>query len=756
MENHSFIMKPVAEERGIRMAFYYGDDTPCFHEEMNLVIENEDRSYHEEISDWLPATWEETAEGFRCHGSHRAEDIVTTLRITVEYTLVDGGLVKKEITLAQENIPVLFYTLETKLRPGAGFKKHWSFDNTEHRGGIVHGTYPALGFETEKGVFGLLTDAGHRNLWTRNIRRRAYAHGNGFQAILRTCDAKMLEISKEDITLRLGCLSDYVHCEKEEMAPLDKGAWQPLETSGSVSFQGDTILATGENQAGLFIPYPGKDGFYTLRFAYRATSPLGVKVLKETPESEIRALHYQDNYPADPNGELTFESTFFLSDTEDLPTLIKVFQEGGGTLALRDIHLVYHHGTDLPYHPLRIGHPHKKTLFYFGDNPAAGATLRNVRLLSQTRLADGLGFSGSDPEKVLFADAMMLCWITSEYDFAPLNVPSINYAPDMYNRDSFWTVTALYDRELSEGIFDRWGDTQIPEGGIGTIVTPCIGSDEVKGNEATCEWLWWALINKERYGSVLPMEKLTRAFAYCVAEFDPRHTGVCESHFILGQNDVTTYPGDLKTSDICVNQGMWAATLKVARALGLPVDEEWIARGVAEYRGFYDPERGYMLNDRKYPGAIACNDLLPEFVSLWLFREPMLSDEMVVGTLEKIPRTGDFGHIIGHAKNIYFTMDDKPYDGHFTWPNGIYYNGGSWMREEVMGYATGVLHGWDKGLERIERRLQAEIDIKPDEPFSHEFIPTDLTVSGAWWPGTRVFSWNAFALIAKEVALRGV
>ena len=102
----------------------------------------------------------------------------------------------------------------------------------------------------------------------------------------------------------------------------------------------------------------------------------------------------------------------------------------------------------------------------------------------------------------------MLTWITSDVDFTPLNVPSINYAPDMYNRDSFWSVCGIDDEYLSKEIFDRWGKTQLTSGGIGTIVTPCMGSIEVKGNEATCEWLWWALINKNKYGINPPREKI--------------------------------------------------------------------------------------------------------------------------------------------------------------------------------------------------------------------------------------------------------
>lgn len=718
----SFSIHPLKQANGYGISIAYNGKT-YFQETTGFVFENEDRSVRETVESWLADAWEEIPGGVRLKGIYASPGLETLLQIRLEYTLVNDWTVKKTLTLHQPNIPVLFYQAENTLRPSTVPEKLWSFDNAHHRGGIVHGTYPAAGF-TDGISFGLLSDAGHRNFFTRNIRRRPGPHGHGFKGMLRTPDARMLTLSPEAVTLRLGSLSDYSQGEKRALRPLDHGF--------------------GE----LYHAYPGLDGFYTLAFDYKAAASLHIRVLKETPGSEIRAFHYQDEIPFDPQGFAHFEDTFFLSDTEGLPTLVKLWQGEGEIPELQNLRLVYHQGVDMPYHPLKIGQTHTKTSFLFAEK---GEDIRSLRLASQLRLAEGLGFSGTDAQKVLYADMQMLTWITGEHDFTPLNVPSINYAPDMYNRDCFWSVAGVTDAPLSKALFDRWGDTQTAEGGIGTIVTPMMGSTEVKDNEAACEWLWWALINRDKYGIQPPREKIARAFAYCVKAFDPDHTGVCRSHFVLGQNDVTTYP-DVPTVSLSVNQGMWAVTLKAARALGLHSDEEWIRQAEAGYAAFYDAGRGYLLNDRLHPDAISCNDLLPEFASLWLFSQPMLTDEMVIHTLEKIPRSGPFAFIIGHARDGYFTNETKPYDGHFAWPNGVYYNGASWMREEVMAYAAGVRHGWEKGKEYIIKRLEGEISAKPDEPFSHEFIPTDPTVPGCWWPSIRVFCWNVFALTACEVA----
>ena len=58
------------------------------------------------------------------------------------------------------------------------------------------------------------------------------------------------------------------------------------------------------------------------------------------------------------------------------------------------------------------------------------------------------------------------------------------------------------------------------KGGIGTIITPLMGSVEAKDNEATIEWLIWALMNKRRFGVTLPQDKIKKAVDYVLNEFD--------------------------------------------------------------------------------------------------------------------------------------------------------------------------------------------------------------------------------------------
>jgi hypothetical protein len=391
---------------------------------------------------------------------------------------------------------------------------------------------------------------------------------------------------------------------------------------------------------------------------------------------------------------------------------------------------------------------------------------------SQSRLAEGMGFKGSGIEKMLYANLNMLTWITSVDDFRPFNVPNMNYSPDMYNRDSFFSIVSTYNEDLNLNIWEQWGRTQTAAGGIATIITPYMGTVEVKGNEATIEWLIWAMLNKRRFGAALPEEKIKKAIEYVLNEFDEDRDGICKSHFILGQVDVIDYP--VKTDRLAVNQGMLAIALRTARELGYDISESYIGKAEQAYRNFYDSKRKHLLFDRNYPDIISLSDLEPEFFSLWLFNRPILTDSMVINELEQVPVLNkvagsphpEYGttapiciRLTDNDKGwSYMTPDYQPFGdyGKSNYKDGLqdgfYYNGGSWFRAEYCAYVAGLRHGWPKAISLMENRAWAEINLNPDWPFSKEFIPTKWSTTSSWWSSTRGLCWNVFILMADEVA----
>ncbi len=106
----------------------------------------------------------------------------------------------------------------------------------------------------------------------------------------------------------------------------------------------------------------------------------------------------------------------------------------------------------------------------------------------------------------------------------------------------------------------------------------------------------------------------------------------------------------------------------------------------------------------------------------------------------------------------YMTPDYQPF-GEFGINNygnnardGLYYNGGSWLRAEYCAWVTGLKHGWDKANMLMENRLWAEINLNPKMPYSKEFIPTISLPIDEWWKSTRGLCWNVFILMANELA----
>jgi len=731
--------------------------------ELDLVVENADRSITDTLHNWKATRAEITDNGIRLSGQYYQLELMTDITIEEIYEIINDHVVKKEIRLEQHNIPLLFYQIENKVKPAQEVASYWSFDHLNHQGGSIREIYPATGFFLDNSIaVGVLTDAGYKNLWTRNIRKRPAdqrTSHNGFKAVNTIADVNLYHIADPEersknnnyVSLTFGELSDYNAGQSTLLGisflsaaiPHNAGAIDAIEENHfTVSVDKDQP----DTYSGIHIPFTSEDGYYTIKFKYRTEQPFNLRLLKTyNNTNEVTGFHYKSDLPAAAGDWKSFEESALLQGLEGGPACLLI--EGKADIQIADLEILKISPKRYPYHRMCLGEKQTKTIYLFVQE---ANDLRDIRLASQTRLAEGMGFTGPDEQKVLYADFMMLTWITSAQDFSPHNVPSINYSPDMYNRDSFWSVVSIDDEKLNKEIWKKWGGTQAPDGAIGTIITPFMGSVEKKGNEATCQWIWWALLNKRRYHSDPDMERLKKALDFCFNEFDPDRDGVVSAHFSLSQNDVVYY--EQKKTGLAVNQGVYAITLMAAKELGFDIDREYIDKALQEYREYYDEEKGYMVSDRDFPYVVSFTDLMPEFVSWWMWNKPVLDSDMVINTLNKFPVINHCSPLIFHVADTFFTPQNKPFLPEQMWPDGQYYNGGSWMRNEICAYVAGMKHGWEPAEERIKNRMLAEIDLNYDEPISHEIIPMDLSQPGCWWPSARVFSWNVFALVALEVA----
>ncbi|MDI1303969.1 MAG: hypothetical protein PSX42_03820, partial [bacterium] len=537
-----------------------------------------------------------------------------------------------------------------------------------------------------------------------------------------------------------------------------------------------TLKFNEDKQSGFEILAPFKDQkVYTISFLSKGTTPIALKLFRikngiKTIELE-HGVKYIDKFPTSEKEWTLFKGSVLVPYIEnDSVSMFIGAQEGKNcNLQIKDLQIVEHQPQVESYNRVNMGETVTKTTYIFVE---PWKNHHDFVISSQSRLAEGKGFKGSLIEKMLYANFNMLTWITSVNDFTPLNVPNMNYSPDMYNRDSFFSTIASYNKELNLEIWEKWGDTQTSKGGIATIITPDMGSIEVKDNEATIQWLIWAMMNKRRFGVELPAEKIKKAVEYVLKEFDEDKDGICKSRFTLSQIDIIDYQP--KTDRLAVNQGMFAIALRTIKELGFGISEAYVEKAEQEYRNFYDVERKHILFDKNYPDIITLTDLEPEFFSLWLFNKPILTDEMVINHLEKMPilnkvsnsphpEYGTTAPVCIRLTNdkqgyAYLSPEYQPF-GEFGETNykggatdGVYYNGGSWLRPEYCAYVVGQKHGWKKAEKLMENRAWAEINLNPKWPYSKEFIPTKWTTTDSWWPSTRGLCWNVFILMADEVA----
>jgi hypothetical protein len=708
----------------------------------------------------------------------------------VDYEVVTPHVVRKRVRLRQSDAHLLFYQIRNQIQPADDRVKFWSFDQPDCKGGPLHEYFPAAGFRTSNGLtVGLLTDTGFRNYWNRIIRR-----DNG--EFVKPAPNEISDVNLEYVsrpeerargqfyvgqTLGEELVGDLLPTQPVQL-PVPS-AWHKQGVS-DIATENEIRLQIRERDDGVLIPVPLTGGsIYAVSFEYRSARDFAARIWDA--DEKFRMLKdltlYNDRVPTSKQAWGKFATTVYIPALQGSTAALFLGNSGDfaenvpETIELRNLKLERLATHRQPYHRLEMDRPEEKTIFVFSD-PEVPDTIRGYRMVSQLSLADGLGFQGSDAEKVIYADTMMLAWTAEPHVFRPILVPSIFYgaAGEMYLRDSFYAASGINNRELNEGLFGLWGANQGKDGVVGTLVNANRGHRERKSNDSTPLWLIWALKNRQRFGSNLPLEKVRKAAQYCLRTYDPGRNGICRAEFMIGQNDVMQFPGG--TTQIAVNQGMWAVTLRVLKELALPGISEQISDSQIEnaenaYRSYYEPSLKRVQPARGVTDAIGFEEIFPEFLSLWLFHRKILSDEMVRNHLDQVPTLlprEDAPHpevgtvrpiLIGLANDGWRYESEtwhpmvgnehaSRYSGHHM--DGTYYNGGSWMRIEICGYVTGKLHGWTKADNAIANRLWAEIDIDPDFPTSQEYLATDP--AHPFFGFHRVFAWNSFVFQALEMA----
>ena len=783
-DNHLHLKIAGDSTAGFRTEIYQGNQLQVTRtEEFSLSLSNLDHSVMTSIPSWKGQNWSGNDSLLTLSGNTYIKDLDANLNITVTYQVMPDHIVKKTIRLFQPSMPDMYYILKETNRPANTPSRYCSFEYDSFPGGFVHEIFPSAGWITpDNNLVGFLTDAGYKNQYSRGTRRRFSGRVGGLVGLRKLPDPELFSVATTGERQRN---DQYVCLTYGEMFDLDAGSstnlkipeqFTPDHAKVEIKDSVISVFCQAGASAGLsFFPPFTDQHVYTISFLCRGNASLALKMFRfknGTQREELEdGLKYIDAFPTSESEWTLFKGSILIPYIEHDSVQLFIGTEAGKEcrIMLKNLKIQEHQPQRDAYNILALGKAIEKTSYVFFQ---PWKSHKDFMIASQVKLAEGKGFKGSEIEKMLYGNFNALTWITSVQDFTPFNVPNMNYMPDMYNRDCFFAAVSTYNEKLNLSLWNQWAKTQTTRGAIGTIITPYMGSVEAKDNEASIEWLIWAMLNKRRFGYVPPEEIIKRTVDYILNEFDSAGDGICHSHFPLCQVDIIDF--NPKTDRLAVNQGMLAIALRTIRELGYPVSASHIEKAEQAYRNFYDVKRKHLLFDTNFPDLISVTDLEPEFFSLWLFNRPILTDEMVINHLNQIPllnKVADSPHpAYGTTAPIlirltqdkkgyaFLSKDYQPFDkfGEENYADGkndgFYYNGGSWFRPEYCAYVAGMKHGWTKARDLMENRIWAEINLNPNWPYSKEFIPTKWKSFESWWPSTRGLCWNIFILMADEVA----
>lgn len=211
---------------------------------------------------------------------------------------------------------------------------------------------------------------------------------------------------------------------------------------------------------------------------------------------------------------------------------------------------------------------------------------------------------------------------------------------------------------------------------------------------------------------------------------------------------------------IAHNQGLYALAARGMLEHGWgTVDAAEVDRTKARYVEFYRPDLGIVAlgKDSWWADKLDISTLFPEFMLRWLYKESVLSDEMVVNMVDRyIPRTSVFtqaGTLAG-LKVICAA------DGSFLPPErynvpvlngpGHYQNGGYWPMYTLTALALRYKIAPNSDLKTlIETLVRAEL---AKDRRSKEIIILASGVEGASDPNRSGYTWNSLIVPALKWA----
>ncbi|MBN2814581.1 MAG: hypothetical protein JXQ80_10925, partial [Bacteroidales bacterium] len=416
------------DSTGFYVDIYCDNKLMVTHAEESLQLYNLDLSTVANLPPWTGQKWTGNEDSICLTRDSYVQEFDANLSVTVTYQVINANVIKKTIELFQPSMPNLFYILKQTAEPAEKPQRYVTFEHDSFPGGFVHEMFPSAGFITpDNHIVGFLTDAGYLNQYTRNTRRRFSGRGGGFVGMRRLPDPNLFFVAGLSEQAKN---NHYISQTFGEIYNLDAGEKILVETAAAYRKEGNVdiikenglISITGHSggRAGIEFTAPFKDqGVYTLSFLCKGNAPLALKLFRvrngqKTIELE-NGVKYIDNFPTLENEWTRFKGSILVPYIENDSVSVFIGSLSGKDfgLEIKDLQFIQHHPQQEPYNVLPLGEKVKKTTYIFIE---PWKSHQQYMISSQSRLAEGKGFSGSLIEKMLYANFNMLTWITDVND----------------------------------------------------------------------------------------------------------------------------------------------------------------------------------------------------------------------------------------------------------------------------------------------------------------------------------------------------
>jgi hypothetical protein len=327
--------------------------------------------------------------------------------------------------------------------------------------------------------------------------------------------------------------------------------------------------------------------------------------------------------------------------------------------------------------------------------------------------------------------------------------------PGTYVRDALsWGPLALKDPALGLDCYQWFAETQFESGQIRSAV-PLFPEDEgqlePKDDEGTLlfviasDWL-------QRSGYTLDPDRIVRAYDWVDSHVS--------DHTYISPAGPVRYWADTVAPDtpeaIAHNQGLLTLARRAMVNMGLgDVQESDAAAARAQYQSFYN---GAYLTLGKYSNFAPAQDvsaIFPEFISRYLYGEPMLTDVMVVNHVKRIVSNAAVYYWNGRLAGLKVVSgsegDFLPRNWFFAAdinPPGDYQNGGHWPLYTIAALALAYsITGDESYATLIGQLVEGELGVDHQ---SKEVISLAPGKVGMCPPERMNYTWNALIPVACQ------